>query len=248
MTLRRILAPLLALAVVLTPAVLPAQETDSSIQISNSDPRAISHIYRVSYLRDEFMDAAMAAHRICLGQPGERVCEYKVEGRKWFTYVTDETTHALIAAEMKRFDVPPRSLHFLVTLLVADNSDRPQLDLPGGAARALADLRQFLPYKGYRFVDSGSVRALREGEFRLGTDPSFRVRLRFSWNDFPVRKELTLDGFMLQEILRTEDGGEDYKQLLSTSFSLSVGETVVVGTSKLNGNNEALIVLLTAEE
>ncbi|HEV8240841.1 MAG TPA: hypothetical protein VGS57_15860 [Thermoanaerobaculia bacterium] len=36
------------------------------------------------------------------------------------------------------------------------------------------------------------------------------------------------------------------ENLLSTSFSIRKGETVVVGTSKLNGNDRALVVLLTA--
>lgn len=35
-------------------------------------------------------------------------------------------------------------------------------------------------------------------------------------------------------------------QLLATSFSMTVGETLVVGTSKLDGGDEALVVLLTA--
>ena len=34
--------------------------------------------------------------------------------------------------------------------------------------------------------------------------------------------------------------------LLTTSVELAVGETVVVGTSKLNGGDRAMIVLLTA--
>ena len=37
------------------------------------------------------------------------------------------------------------------------------------------------------------------------------------------------------------------REILSTSFSIKVGETLVVGTSKLDGGDEALVVLLTAE-
>jgi hypothetical protein len=36
------------------------------------------------------------------------------------------------------------------------------------------------------------------------------------------------------------------ENLLSTSFAIRKGETVVVGTSKLRGNDRALVVLLTA--
>jgi hypothetical protein len=36
------------------------------------------------------------------------------------------------------------------------------------------------------------------------------------------------------------------RDLISTSFSLKKGETIVVGTSKIDGTDEALVVLLTA--
>lgn len=227
----------------------PAQETVSGATTNDSAPHAISRVYRVSYLGrgDRFRDPSMIAHQICLDQPGQRVCEYKRADAHWLTYVTDEATHALIAAELKRRDVAPKSLNFRVALLLADNTDRPAPVLAGGEQRALADLRQLLPYKGYRLLDSGSIRAQKEGEFRLGSKPAFRARLRYEWSDFPVRKDLVLEAFQLQQVLDTVDG-EDYKLLLSTSFSLTVGETVVVGTSKLNGNDEALVVFLTAEE
>ena len=36
------------------------------------------------------------------------------------------------------------------------------------------------------------------------------------------------------------------RELISTTFGVKVGETIVVGTSKVDGTEEALIVLLTA--
>ena len=36
------------------------------------------------------------------------------------------------------------------------------------------------------------------------------------------------------------------KLVMSSSFSADVGQTVVVGTSRLNGGDEALMVLFTA--
>ena len=43
--------------------------------------------------------------------------------------------------------------------------------------------------------------------------------------------------------LRVPSGGAT---LIDTSFTMSLGETVVVGTSRMRGGNKALIVLLTA--
>jgi hypothetical protein len=36
------------------------------------------------------------------------------------------------------------------------------------------------------------------------------------------------------------------RAIMNTSFTMDVGETVVVGTSRLSGNSKALITLLTA--
>ena len=36
------------------------------------------------------------------------------------------------------------------------------------------------------------------------------------------------------------------RNVIATSFTVTVGETLVVGTSKLNGSGQALIVLFTA--
>ena len=38
----------------------------------------------------------------------------------------------------------------------------------------------------------------------------------------------------------------DSRTVLSSQFGIDVGETVVVGTSRLNGGDSALVVLLTA--
>jgi hypothetical protein len=47
----------------------------------------------------------------------------------------------------------------------------------------------------------------------------------------------------MQSRLRSSGGGST---LIDTAFNMSLGETVVVGTSRMRGGNKALIVLLTA--
>jgi hypothetical protein len=53
-----------------------------------------------------------------------------------------------------------------------------------------------------------------------------------------------LNEFYLTTITKT--GAVYGRPLLSTTFSMELGETVVVGTSKLDGPDKALVVLLTA--
>ena len=61
--------------------------------------------------------------------------------------------------------------------------------------------------------------------------------------------------FLVAELERDPDRVPAYyselesaiRWLMDTTFAMRIGETVVVGTSKLNGGSEALVVLLTAK-
>jgi hypothetical protein len=78
------------------------------------------------------------------------------------------------------------------------------------------------------------------------------VHLRFRDR---VAEQLFVEAFALDApaVLPDDPGGAEgarkrprSQRLLATSFSMAVGETLVVGTSKLDGGDEALVVLLTA--
>ncbi len=47
---------------------------------------------------------------------------------------------------------------------------------------------------------------------------------------------------------REPEGDPRYREVIFSNLTLSVGETVVVGTSRLIGGDRALIVLLTARD
>jgi hypothetical protein len=80
-----------------------------------------------------------------------------------------------------------------------------------------------------------------------------RLRFRITGND-----QMFVDAFDLTEESSTPRPPSEAKkgepgvaphaprELIATSFSLKKGETIVVGTSKIDGTDEALVVLLTA--
>ena len=193
-------------------------------------------------------------------------------------------------------------------------------DVPPAARKALADMRDFLPYKSYKLLDAawvlccgghGYPRSLgdvvtqlrgpedREYELTLSAAimDSPRVNVRFLLRDVTspppsvkVQKEedtateelktkiaqleAQLAGLRQKynaqhpEVRRAEnelagarrkletaerrDSGpaagrrQAGRGVIDTSFSMDVGETVVVGTSRLRGGSRALIALLTA--
>ena len=171
--------------------------------------------------------------------------------------------------------------------------------LPAAAAKALADMKDFLPYKGYRVLDTQWTLGSGKIAVRLrGTaGHEYDLELTSSYSDgtsrarMDARAELglvsaaavagapaagvSITEFKLREAnplinafgsfrgpaqgnpQQTEPvaprggrvaafpGGMGSGALIETAFRMDVGETVVVGTSRLQGD-KALIVLLTA--
>jgi hypothetical protein len=158
---------------------------------------------------------------------------------------------------------------FHITLVAASRQGGSggQGTLPKAVAQALDDIKDFLPYQGYRVVDSALVRASRQARATLkGPDgTSFEAEILFrpgKADDGP--KSFLVEHFELRRALGTEDLARDLELLrsersgrpaiaprapqaaLRASFRIDEGETVVVGSSRLDGGEDALIVLLTA--
>lgn len=151
---------------------------------------------------------------------------------------------------------------FHVTLVAASrqNGDSGQGDLPKAVAQALDDIQDFLPYKGYRVVDSALVRASRELHARLTGPQGSRYQADATFSATGSGDSFLVERFELRRTPRIEDVAREMGQEsghpavapmapqpnLTASFRIDRGETVVVGSSRLDGGDEALIVLLTA--
>lgn len=167
-----------------------------------------------------------------------------------------------------------------ISLLVASKGGDSDLsDLPANTRQAIEDIRDFLPFKSYRIIDSSLVRA-------LVPEDRGRARQARTFINGPNDTQLQVTLFMIAEKNGTEIYVRDFQvnrppqsrlfavtpeehrdpdpdkhkpavapratdlidlgPLITTSFTAKVGQTVVVGSSRLNGGNEALIVLFTA--
>jgi hypothetical protein len=149
----------------------------------------------------------------------------------------------------------PVSHMFQVVLLIGSSEASGDVgDVPENATQALDDIRGFLPYQSYKMLDVGIFRS--DGHYSgmlngpEGND--FRVSFRFSAQGGGDPKTLFVNAFDLTDVtppskqIRLSGAPEVTRDLLQASFSAEVGETVVVGTSKLNGTGNALLVLFTA--
>lgn len=132
----------------------------------------------------------------------------------------------------------------------AGRSAGPQPEVPAAAKKALASVSSFLPYKNYSMADAALVSAtvnysfavrMRDPEIpntllRLSVHPSFRALSPDTINVTVSLSELIM-GPADEKIGRT---------LISTSADVTLGETVVVGTSRVGGGRKAYVLLLTA--
>ena len=147
--------------------------------------------------------------------------------------------HVAEAQEVKRVQ------GFSVVLLLGETQGTvPSEGLSPPAQRALADIRQFLPYKGYRVLDTQWVAGSESGESQGRIRGLDQKDYEFYITTFggPSQKGLPhrpLDRARFQ--LLTPDA----VRIFDNSFTIKADETVVVGTSRIQGEN-ALIVLLTA--
>lgn len=157
------------------------------------------------------------------------------------------------------------SLLFHVTLVAASKQGGSggAESLPKGVAKALDDIRNFLPYQGYRVVDAALVRANREVHARLAGPDGEPLEAAFLFRkarggDGSAESYL-VEHFRLERQPKAENparpAAEDRVErrapapptpALDASFRIDRGETVVVGSSRLDGGDGALIVLLTA--
>jgi hypothetical protein len=179
---------------------------------------------------------------------------------------------ALVAQEKPTSPPPARTSEppmpavqgFYLVLLVADNKPGPAgggvEGLTAGATKALKDAREFLPFKSYRIQDSVLIRSVDRATARVeGPDGAqYSANIRTAFNNAQrsaglaaagLRPNATPEMSVSFDLLGTyvnSNGEQKTTTVISTSFSMEVGETVVVGTSKVRGTDQALVVLLSA--
>lgn len=113
-------------------------------------------------------------------------------------------------------------------------------EIPAAARKALTEMQAFLPFKSYQLLD---VAWLLSNQVSNGSS----LRLRGP-NGQPYQLDIVVapSGQLDVAVKLSEiNAAPEQRLLLNTRFQMTVGESVVVGTSRLSGGN-ALILLLTA--
>ena len=149
-------------------------------------------------------------------------------------------------------------LEWMSVVLVVGESGPPVTsgaeDIPPAVRKALAEVRDFLPFKTYRLYDAALIAPPRT--MNVSANAWLRgkgaevlealLRLPPGTRALDATQPFTIN-FTLREPVpdSAKSNFATRRTLMSTSVTMSLDETVVVGTSRLRGDT-ALIVLLTA--
>jgi hypothetical protein len=160
-------------------------------------------------------------------------------------------SEAPAAATMPRATGGPNQLFQVILLRGSTTGSTEIVGLPKNAEKAIRDMRDFLPFKSYRLLDSALLRVQDVGKARLSGIPPQQYEVRVAYRNLPNGK-LSISDFKIVAMklpgttpLPAGVAPEAERAIIDTSFTIDLGETIVVGSSKLGGD-QALIVLFTA--
>ncbi|HEY2090662.1 MAG TPA: hypothetical protein VGJ81_02150 [Thermoanaerobaculia bacterium] len=167
----------------------------------------------------------------------------------------------LFASDVETTPAPPAPIAtsssghtqlFQVVLVRGATSGAEELvGIPKNAEKAIRDIHDFLPFKSYKLLDSGLLRIDDSGKIRLDGVPPQQYDIDVAWRPVSANK-LTIWNFQVVPVripggvpLGKGIAPQADRPVIDTSFTIDVGETIVVGSSKLGGD-VALVVLFTA--
>lgn len=121
--------------------------------------------------------------------------------------------------------------------------------LTPAVVKALKDVQQFLPFKSYQMFDSTFIRGDRGSTSVKAPGNEIYIVNVNSWqalneaNRFYVNLTVTPS----EGVVLTKEGEKQpARAVLSTTLEMSVGETIVAGTSRQPRSGTALIMVVTA--
>lgn len=209
-----------------------------------------SRSYDIQILDSDVAEAIVV--EIC--KQSESICAVADVSPSHISIEADLATHPKISAALAKAQQVPSAQVFQVTMIEAENNgDKGLGNVPEPARAALEDARSFLPFNGYQLLGTALLRTNSNASAIVNGPGGADYACEISFHNAITRDghQLMLRRFQLSRMPpQTEYGqyleGASAVEILNSSFGMKPGETIVVGTSKLEGANRALVVLLTA--
>lgn len=158
------------------------------------------------------------------------------------TIVVQDAERNLRQVEMAiaAFDVPPPTAEISIKLVRASRS--PKETPISDEIKNMAHVGDVLKFNDYALLDSGLIQC-QEGEYSV---LSLAKEYQLSFNADIIQKEnkiIQLKNFQLKK-LKKEKGKEIFTPLITVTVNLRDSETLVLGASRFEDSDQALLVVL----
>lgn len=159
--------------------------------------------------------------------------------------VTDRSENLQkVALILGQFDAPPQSFTIDLQLIAASRSESPKVpDELRGLAGKLSGALKFNSFEKMGAITAGG----KEGDPVIIEKLSETFRAEFKFGEYdPASDTIQVKEFQLSR-LQPNSSGSEVVSLLRTSLNLKVGQTVILGASRLPDSNRALMLVLVAK-
>lgn len=171
------------------------------------------------------------------------------DGNKLVIEDTPENVEKILAI-IKEIDVKPLDLKFNVDLILGSTASQSGegIDRELKSDPVMKELSQLLQYKSFKRLDTAlmKVQDNKHSSQRMGGDNlMFRLHLRPRHIKEDKGDSIQVELYLSQDMGLSAEGKQRSITLVETSLSIKSGERTVVGVSKLNGGDKALILILS---
>ncbi len=172
------------------------------------------------------------------------------EGNKLVIEDTPENVEKILSI-LKEIDVKPIDLQFHVDLILGSTASQSEgeFDRELKSDPVMKELGQLLQYKAFKRLDSAlmKVQDNKRSSQRMGGGDHlmFRLHLRPRYIEEDKGDSIQVELYLSQDMGLNSEGKQKTIILVETTLSIKSGERTVVGVSKLNGGDKALILILS---
>ncbi len=156
--------------------------------------------------------------------------------------------HTVVAELIRKYDSPRQTFDFQIFLLRASREENGTPELLPEAIRSIVDeIASVTAYKSFEVISAPQLRTVEGKEIAVrGPGHELTIEHTRIQSDSMIRVE-DFSVTFYEEVISSGKKQRLVNSQLGTSFDIADGETVVLGTSQMDGaSGDALITLVTA--
>lgn len=247
---KRAMPSVLTIVLLLAALCLPVSGQD---QILNKVPKLKTELVRLKYVTPHEIEPLLLPY---LTNPWGRISAGPGNDKLLVINDTPENLPRILAV-IKEIDAKPADILFTVQLVLGSEAAEGKTDEALQNDPVIGELRKLLKYKSFSLLDQNFVRTLdqRDAEILVGKNPEFTIAFRRpkfikDGNLNLIQTEVRLvrlERGLVKDASQGTPSPTSSTEIVQTALTIKSGEKTVVGVSKLDGGDKALILIILAK-